>query len=138
MAGTNDFLGKGWSFPPAFEGANRGVNMVEGRQDIDQSLHILLSTTIGERVMSPDYGCSLQNQQFEPISSSMLGYIRDLVTNALLYHEARIRVLNIDISEDNSLDALEGRVIISVDYEIRGTNSRYNFVYDFYRTEGAN
>lgn len=138
MAEKNDFLGKGWSFPPSFRGANRGVNMVAGREDIEQSLHILLTTTLGERVMSPKYGCSLDNMQFEPVTSSLLGYIRDLISNALLYHEARIRVLNIEITEADSLDLLEGKIEISIDYEIRGTNSRYNYVYDYYRTEGIN
>jgi phage baseplate assembly protein W len=76
--------------------------------------------------------------QFEPVTSSLLGYIRDLISNALLYHEARIRVLNIEITEADSLDLLEGKIEISIDYEIRGTNSRYNYVYDYYRTEGIN
>ncbi|MCB0628413.1 MAG: GPW/gp25 family protein [Saprospiraceae bacterium] len=130
------FLGRGWSFPPSFDLDNREVEMVGAAEDIDQSLHILLSTSLGERVLQPEYGCNLQDFQFEPMNPSLLGYLRDVVETALLYHEPRIRVENVSITESDSFDAIEGKLLIAVDYFIRGTNSRFNFVYDFYLKEG--
>ena len=112
--------------------------MVEARVDIEQSLEILLSTSLGERIMQPGYGCNLQELQFEPINSSMLGYMRDVVSNALLYHEPRIKLLNLEITESDSAEALGGKVLISIDYQIRGTNSRFNYVYPFYINESVN
>ena len=41
------FLGRGWSFPPTFSKNQADVELVESRKDIDQSLHILLSTSLG-------------------------------------------------------------------------------------------
>lgn len=136
MAKEDQFLGRGWSFPPTFNAKERGVSMVKARDDIDQSLEILLSTTIGERIMQPEYGCSLKDFQFDPINSSFIGLLREMVENAILYYEPRIRVDNISITADSSQAAIEGKVVISIDYRIRTTNSRFNFVYDFYRTEG--
>jgi phage baseplate assembly protein W len=134
MPEAKDYLGRGWSFPPAFDRNSGGVQLVEAREDIEQSLDILLSTSLGERVMQPEYGCNLRDLQFEPINATLVGYLRDLVTNAILYYEARIKLLKVEVSDEN---AHEGHLVITVEYLIRGTNSRYNYVYDFYTKEGA-
>ena len=138
---NKSFLGRGWSFPPTFE-ANEvnqsgSVLMVTGKEDIDQSLEILLSTSLRERVLQPKYGCNLGDFQFEAINANLLGYLKDLVQTAILYHEPRIRLDAITISESDSLDAITGFLKISIDYVIRETNSRYNYVYPFYLKEGV-
>ena len=124
-----DFLGKGWSFPPTFLPTFGSIDMVEGREDINQSLHIILSTSFGERVMRPNFGCNLKDFQFEPLNIGFLTYLQDVVTTALIYHEPRIRVDNVSIKTD---DQLEGKLLITVDYTIKTSNSRFNFVYDYY------
>lgn len=134
MPEEKSFLGRGWSFPPNFNIENKGVEMVKEREDIDQSLGILLSTSLGERVLQPEYGCNLSDYQFEAINAALIGFIKDLVENAILYYEPRIKLDKVEVSEAESL---EGVLQISVDYFIRETNSRFNFVYDFYLTEGA-
>lgn len=53
------FLGTGWSFPPTFNNISGTVEMVSDEKDIFQSLHILLSTQLKERVMRSDFGCDL-------------------------------------------------------------------------------
>jgi phage baseplate assembly protein W len=143
MADGKDFLGKGWSFPPTFHIDNNQtfqdcyVKMVAAREDIEQSLYILLSTSLRERVMQPLYGCNLQDYQFESMSSTLVGFIRDLVTKAILYHEARITVENISVSQSGSWDAIQGYLRINIDYIIRASNSRFNYVYDFYIREAS-
>jgi uncharacterized protein len=131
------FLGRGWSFPPTFVKSPFGgdVAMVEGREDIEQSIGILLRTSIGERVMQPTYGCNMEDYVFDPMSPTSLGLLRDLVSNALIYHEPRIRVERLDVSPADGLDAIEGRLIFEIDYAIRQTNSRFNFVFDYYLNE---
>lgn len=136
MKGEQDFLGRGWSFPPQFGADEAGVRMVAGKEDIEQSLHILLSTSLGERVQRPKYGCNLTDYQFEAINASFIGLLRDMVDTAILYHEPRIRVDRISV-DSAAEQALEGKVLISIDYRVRTSNSRYNFVYDFYLNEGA-
>jgi phage baseplate assembly protein W len=140
MLDAKDFLGCGWAFPPTFRKDNDGDDchavMVIGREDIDQSLHILLSTSLGERVMLPQFGCNLADYQFESMSNTLIGFITDLVTNAILYYEARIKVDNITVSQPDSWDAIQGCLRINIDYTIRATNSRYNYVYDFYIQDG--
>ena len=129
------FLGTGWSFPPEFNNISNNVEMVSGTEDIDQSLNILLSTALGERVMQPQYGCDLTNYVFETLNSSVIGYLKDRVKNAILFYEPRIRVEHIEISPADSMDLIEGRFTISLEYSVPGTNSRFNYVYDYYLNE---
>ncbi len=59
MEKSESFLGTGWSFPPTFTNVSGDVVMTSDVEDILASLHILLSTSIGERLMQPTYGCNL-------------------------------------------------------------------------------
>ena len=132
---TNTFLGTGWTFPPTFDNVTGSVDLVKDIDDINQSLNILLSTSLGERVMQPSYGCNLQDYLFEPLSSSVIGYIQDLVENALLIYEPRIKAEKVEVTAADSFDIIEGRFTIEVEYTIPGTNSRFNYVYDYYKNE---
>ncbi len=129
-----NFLGRGWSFPPTFKREIPGVQMLEKEADVASSLEILLSTTLGERIMLPDYGCNLEELLFESLDTTMKTIIADKVETALLYHEPRIDVLKVTL---NSEREMEGIVLIEVEYRIRSTNTRYNIVYPFYKTEGT-
>ena len=125
----SDFLGKGWAFPPLFDKQIKTVEMAQGVDDINQSLKIILSTSLGERVLRPDFGCNLKDFQFEPMNGNFIGYLKDMVLRALLYHEPRIRVERVSVNEDQQW---EGKLLIHVEYQVRATNSRFNYVYDFY------
>lgn len=131
----NSFLGTGWSFPPKFEKETGTVAMVANEQDIRESLNILLSTSLGERVMQPRYGCDLNDYMFESLNSSVIGYIKDRVKNSILLYEPRIIAEKIDVTSDGSFDLIEGRFTIEVEYSIPGTNSRFNYVYNYYQNE---
>lgn len=133
----NSFLGTGWSFPPAFDHKSGQVEMVSDLVDIEQSLDILLSTSLGERVMVPDYGCNLDDYMFESLNNSLIGLIKHHVENAILFYEPRIIAEKVDVTTADSLDLIEGRFTITIEYMIPETNSRYNYVYDYYLNEAA-
>lgn len=135
MSQFNSFLGTGWSFPPSFEKESGGIKMVSDEEDINESLNILLSTSLGERVMQPKYGCNLIDYLFDPLSSSMIGFIKDRVESSILFYEPRIIAEKIEVTDDGSFDLIEGKFIISIEYTIPGTNSRFNYVYDYYKNE---
>ncbi len=131
---ANSFLGTGWSFPPAFGRISNGVEMTSDELDIQLSLRILLSTRKGERVMQPDYGCNLDEMLFEPMTTTFKTYISEMVKTAILYYEARIDLNSVTV--DDSRDA-EGVIVLIIDYTVRTSNSRFNFVYPYYITEGT-
>jgi len=133
MAKKYAFLGRGWDFPPAFDKASKSVSMLEGVDDIESSLDILLSTRLGERIMQPNYGCNLDEMVFETMNLTLVTYLSDLVKTAILYFEPRIRLegLEIDTSREH-----EGVLLINIDYTVKATNSRFNYVFPFYKMYG--
>ena len=133
MAENIDFLGTGWAFPPEFNKDKASVEMSSDEDDIKSSLQILLSTTLGERILQPTYGCNLRDYLFEPIDTSMKTFLTDLITKAILYFEPRILLEKTEINVKNE----EGYVQFLLTYTIKTTNSRYNFVYPFYLNEGS-
>ena len=134
MAASKSFLGTGWGFPPTFSIMLQQVGMLSDEADIKSSLEILLSTRQGERVLRPDYGCNLDQLVFEPLTTTFKTYIKDLINTAILYYEPRITVDKIELDDTGEV---EGRILISIDYTVRATNSRFNFVYPFYINEGS-
>lgn len=128
------FLGTGWGFPPAFSNKASEVGMLSDEEDIKSSLGILLTTRPGERVMRPDYGCNLDELVFEPLTTTFKTYIKDLIATAILYYEPRIGVNSIEMDDTGEL---EGRILITIDYTISATNTRFNFVFPFYKNEGT-
>ncbi len=134
MENKKSFLGIGWSFPPEFSKKSNMVKMISDEEDIKSSLEILLSTRLGERVMFPNYGCNLDELLFESLNRTLITYVSELIRTAILYHESRIDVDQIDISES---DVLQGELLIKVEYTVRATNSRNNVVFPFYLEEGT-
>jgi phage baseplate assembly protein W len=131
---NNDFLGKGWSFPPTFNINSKSVEVTEKELDIQKSLEILLTTTVGERVMEPKYGCDMVDLVFEPLNTTIKTIMIDRIQTAILYFEPRIDAKNINM---DTQDEAEGVVLIEIDYIVRSTNSRFNFVYPYYIDEGT-
>lgn len=127
------FLGRGWSFPPGFNRTTGRVEMSQDEEDVRQSLRILLSTTIGERILEPRYGCNLVRFLFEPLDTTLATYIKHLVRDAILYFEPRVVLEHVR----TEVDSEEGRLIINLDYRIPATNTRTNLVFPFYLGEGT-
>ena len=126
------FLGKGWAFPLRFENQGRTVAMATANDDIQQSLNILLSTELGERVMRPAFGWQRDSLLFEPLSTSFAAYLKRELETAILFYEPRIELnkINFEITPSR-----EGLIEIRLDYTIRATNTRSNLVYPFYLDE---
>lgn len=131
---SQDFLGRGWSFPPAFVRDRAGVEMLEEEADIVSSLEILLGTAPGERVMQSFYGCNLEEMMFEILDTRMKTLMADKVESAILYHEPRIALESVNLDDSREL---EGVVLIEIVYRVKSTNSRFNFVYPYYKLEGT-
>ena len=127
------FLGTGWGFPPTFSKETGTVSLISDVEDINSSLNILLSTSVGERILQPMYGCNLNELLFEPVTLSMLTRMETLIKDAIIYYEPRIKLIDIELENYEN----EGKILITVNYMIKGTNSRLNYVYPFYLNEGT-
>ncbi|MEO1261785.1 MAG: GPW/gp25 family protein [Bacteroidota bacterium] len=136
MIEDQSFLGRGWTFPPAFvKGLDTTVVMSQGEENIKENLHILFSTRIGERLMKYNYGTKLKSYVFDPQNATLIGNIKKTVKTAILLFERRIKLdeIKVELIQDQ-----ESIVNIEVQFTVRKTNNRANFVYPFYLTEGTN
>jgi phage baseplate assembly protein W len=129
VAEDTQFLGRGWSFPVSFGDQGRSVSMAEAEEDIRQSLSILLSTSLGERVLRPTFGWKRDALMFEPLSTSFASYLAREIETAILFYEARITLNKVDFETSRDL---AGLILIRIDYTVRTTNSRTNLVFPFY------
>jgi uncharacterized protein len=118
------FLGVGWSLPMGTDEDGELVR-AEYEESVRQSIWLILGTSRGERVMRPDFGCGLYDLVFEINSASTAGRIAREVTDALLFLEPRIDVVNVQVQPE--AEAL----LISIDYQVRATNNMFNVVYPF-------
>jgi uncharacterized protein len=134
MDSNNSFLGRGWNFPPAFSKGGADVIMAEAEEDIVQSIKIILGTRPMERTMQDDFGCDIKEFVFQTMSQRIITGIRQEITDALLYHEPRIEVENVNV-DDGKLES--GLLLITIQYRVRSTNTRYNMVYPFYLNEAT-
>ncbi len=129
----NTFLGRGWSFPPTFNKGDNSVDMVDEEEDIRESLQILLSTSVGERVMQPEYGANMHDLLFEPLSVSFAKRMSSKIERAILFFEPRIKTDDVNFN----LDSENGLIEVRIDYTIIATNNRRNIVYPYYLNEGT-
>ncbi len=135
MNEVKSFLGTGWSFPPDFNRIDNSVQMVSDVLDIEDSIRIILSTTPGERIMQPEFGCDLKRLVFETIDSTLLASLDHLIYHALLNFEPRITFLNTEVL---NMDSHDGQLLIQINFKVIITNSRHNIVFPFYLLEGTN
>jgi uncharacterized protein len=125
------FLGVGWGFPVnvATESKNQGeIQLASYEESVRQAIWLILGTAKGERVMRPDFGCGIYDLVFELNSATTAGKIAEEVRDALLFHEPRIDVRNVQVDSRDDGETL----LISIDYEVRATNNVFNLVYPFY------
>lgn len=108
--------------------------MVTEEDDVVESLRILLGTRPGERIMQPRFGCNLDVMLFEPITTTLIAFVKEMIESAILYFEPRIELDSVNIS---TVEIHDGLILIELNYLIRATNSRFNLVYPFYLNEGS-
>ncbi len=128
---TKEFLGLGWKFHVMvdFEGK---IEMSRYEEDIKEAIRIILSTARGERVMRPDFGCGIHELVFEPINTTTINRVHNEVRETLTLWEPRIELVKVEVLTD---EADNGKLKVSIDYLVRSTNNRFNFVYPFYLKE---
>ena len=74
------------------------IEAVSGDEDVRQSIHLILATAKGERVMRPDFGCGIHDLVFAAVSTQLIARVRREVEDALRTYEARIEVLRVAVA----------------------------------------
>ncbi len=136
MAESNSksFLGRGFKFPISVDSKTGKIAMVEHEDDIKEAIEIILKTSVGERVMLPEFGSTVNNFVFSVSRLESISAFESEILSALEEFEPRIRDVNVEINND---DGDMSVVIVNIQYTVRTTNNLFNMVYPFYILEGA-
>lgn len=127
-------LGVGWGFPVVSEEGSQKrplarVAVAEYEESVRQSILIILSTAKGERVMRPTFGCGISELVFAVNNTTTQALAKLEVRESLQNWEPRIEVLSVETSSGGDRGE---RLMISIDYRVRTTDTRFNLVYPFY------
>jgi phage baseplate assembly protein W len=130
---SQEVLGVGWSFPLKLN-EDKTIALSRYEEDVREAIWIILSTAPGERVMRPDFGCGIYDYVFAPNDTHTAGLVRFHVEDALTRWEPRIDLQEVQVQPDPRDPAL---LLISIEYIVRSTDSRFNLVYPFYLQRGG-
>lgn len=126
-------IGKGLSFPFNFSSTGRShqAATAQGVDKINQSIHMLLSTRIGERMFIPEYGSRLPELVFEPDDDILHVLLKLWTADALRRWEKRITITGVSTTDTPDLNT----VGIEIDYVINSSHTQGSYVFPF--TRGA-
>jgi phage baseplate assembly protein W len=127
---SGDFLGVGWNFPVQVDEGR--VRVAAYEESVRQSIWTILSTSKGERVMRPDFGCGLDDLVFSLNNATTSGRVAFEVRHALDRWEPRIETTSVTVNSPFGSDVLE----INIECHILRTNTRFNLVFPFYLRMG--
>jgi uncharacterized protein len=127
-----DIIGVGWKFPIAIN-PKGGLSYSRGPDRIEDAIWIILSTSLGERVMRETFGAGANDYVFQSNSDLVRAQLAAAVSKALATWEPRITLVNVAVQQG----AQPSEVLIVVDYQISSTNELFNLVYPLYLQEGA-
>lgn len=126
-----DLIGNGIDFPLAFTTSRKVGSVKESNagERINDSIHLILETRIGERIMNPEFGSRLPELVFEPNDPILHRLLHLYTVEALNRWEKRIQITQVTLI-DNFQDDRNG-VGISISYRIRNTHIQGSYVYPF-------
>ena len=102
------------------------LDTVSGSAAVRQAIVLLISTSPGERVMRPDYGCSLNRLVFAPCDDTTAGLAIHYVRTALQRWEPRIELRSVEARAEPGHAA---RLEIAVEYRVRASLDHERLVY---------
>jgi phage baseplate assembly protein W len=129
---ATDIIGQGWAFPIK-PNAKGGLSWSSGPDRIEDAIWIVLGTSLGERIMRPNFGAGANDYVFQPNSAVMRTRLASDIREALTKWEPRIDLVAVAVNEGSE----PNQVLASIDYKIRTTNEIFNLVYPLYLQEGA-
>lgn len=131
-----NYIGQGAKFPLQVSkkyGSQASTKIAQGIDKINDSILLILSTPLGERVMNPEFGSRLNDLVFEPNDTILKDLAELYIAEALARWEPRIIVESIvpveretEISDENNV------LYMSITYKIRATGQVGNYVYPIY------
>lgn len=109
----------GWKFPVKLDLTTGRIKTSAYKEDVAESIKIILMTKKGERMMNPNFGCNINKFMFGILDITTLRQIELEVIEALNQWEHRIDNLEVQVVESK---ACKGQVLVNIKYTL--LNSR--------------
>lgn len=140
---ANEFIGRGFRFPFQLDARGR-LALSDGLERIEDSIWIILKTSLGERVMRPTFGVGLDDRVFDNNSPTARAQIAADIKDALAKWEPRIEIASVFVEtlppeKDGNAPTTghENHVTIKIEYRLRTTNELFNATFPLNLTEGV-
>ncbi len=122
-----DYIGSGFASPLHIN-VQGGIQLSSSTTNIEESIYIILRTSLGERVYRPTFGSRLAELMYEPLNLQTLLQIRLYIEEALEMWEPRIRLKGIQTEPD----PIRGKVNITISYQPKESHDIRSLIYPFY------
>jgi phage baseplate assembly protein W len=129
---NRNLLGKGWSFPVSQDIKGK-ISFSQYEKSIEESIRIILSTSPGERLMRPEFGCQINEIVFSPNTPKSKTLAEKYIRDAVIKWEPRVILKEVRGENDPENPVA---INIHIRYEIRSVNTFFNMVYPFYLERG--
>lgn len=86
---------------------SRDVSIITNTNAVVESLHNLILTQPGERLMNPQYGMNLYRYLFEPVETSIAGLMCEEIKETIERFEPRCKNVSVTVTplpDDNTFD----------------------------------
>ncbi|OLP20222.1 baseplate protein [Leptolyngbya sp. 'hensonii'] len=123
---SRSYLGTGLGFPLQVN-VRGNLQFSSGEQNVEESIRIILGTTIGERASRPDFGSLLANLTFAPMNTDTLVMLCMAVEDALIRWEPRIILDDVQAEPD----PVRGRVDLTIQYHYVDSYDPRTMVFPF-------
>jgi uncharacterized protein len=138
---TVDVLGVGWAFPIGVDGRG-GIALARRELDVEQAILMIVMTPKGQRVMRPEFGCSIHELVFAPNNNGTAALAARYVEEALAMWEPRIEDVTVEVKplQINVPRPEDGKdtsgMLIEVTYRPKSSNDQRSLVFPFYTIPG--
>ena len=127
-----EVVGEGIDFPLRFTNSGQVGTLERSNagERIKDSIHLILATRIGERVMNPEFGSRLYELVFEPNDEVLQRLLIYYTAEAIKRWEKRVELVKVTILNDLQDQSTVG---VYIQYNIRNSHIRGSYVYPFVR-----
>lgn len=124
----NPSLGTGMKFPPQINPATGRFMVSSEEESVKESVYLILMTQKTERFLRPEFGSDLMSYTFMDINITSIHMMIRSLTEQILSCEPRIQ--SVSITTDEQIQ--DGRLLVNIDYVIKGSEERDQLVVPFY------
>lgn len=126
----NTVIGAGIDFPFHYIAGNM-IGTSGAGERIKDSIQLILSTRIGERMFNPEFGSRLPELVFEPNDTLLQNLLTFYTAEAINRWEKRIELTRVTLIDNYDDD--KNVIGISMEYNIRNSHIKGSYVYPFVR-----